>query len=125
MIPTWLQRSRSGATRATGIRLCPKCRAPILTGLDAEICAFTVRVDPTPITPLGEAIALLQGRATYNLADGPNRKELDLRDQWRITMPRKYPVLPEHRCGQPLDAFNETIQHAKTKKYAMPNECPY
>ena len=125
MIPAWLQRSQTGTTRAASIRLCPKCRAPILTGLDADICALTVRADPTALTPLGEAIALLQGRATYNLADGPGRKELDRRDRWRITAPRKHHVFPEHRCGQPLNAFTETIHQQTRKTYVTPNECPY
>jgi hypothetical protein len=103
--PSWIQRGRGGATRAAGIRLCPKCRAPIITGLDADICAFTVRVDPTPLTPLGEAVAVLQGRTTYNLAGGPGRKELDPREAHHIEKPRRYPVLAEHRCNRPLDAF--------------------
>jgi hypothetical protein len=103
--PAWLARGRGGATRAAGIRLCPKCRAPILTGLDADMCALTVRVDPTPLTELGEAVALLQGRMTYNLASGPSRKELDQREAHHIGAPRKSPVLAQHRCHQPLDAF--------------------
>jgi hypothetical protein len=101
MIPAWLKRARDDGTahRAVTLRLCPRCRAPVLTGLDAEWCAISTQCDPTPLTPLGEAVALLSGRQTYTLTPGRNRKELDYRDEWRIAKPTKNPVLAEHKCG--------------------------
>lgn len=126
MIPAWLLNTQAGPNhRAATIRQCPKCKAPILTGLDADKCALTARADPTPITPLGETIALLQTRSTYNLTTMHSRKYLDHRDQWTITMPRRWPVLPEHRCHQPLTEYTETITPKKRKRYVVPNECPY
>lgn len=43
------------------------CGAPILRGLDDDVCALTVVVDPTPLTATGEAIARIQGRQTFEI----------------------------------------------------------
>jgi hypothetical protein len=125
-IPAWLRDHIRANKRTATLTQCRQCAAPILTGLDNDIAALTAKTDPTPITPLGETIALLQGRNTYNLTTNSNgRKELDHRDQWQISAPRKHPVLPEHRCGQPLNAFAETIRPQQRKKYVVPDEPPY
>lgn len=106
MIPPWLQRTRNGdPTRAATIRLCRTCRAPILAGLDADRAAITVYCDPTPLTPLGEAFAVITGRTTYDLFPGQDRRELWPREAAHITKPRRFPVLAAHKCGAPLHAF--------------------
>ncbi|GAA4059731.1 hypothetical protein [Actinomadura miaoliensis] len=106
MIPAWLQRSRNGDTsRGASLRLCQKCHAPILVGLDADRAAITAYCDPTPLTELGEAFALVTGRKTYDLCNGPRRKELHPREAAHIKKPRIYPVLATHKCGAPLHAF--------------------
>lgn len=100
MIPAWLQRTLAGRHhRAAALRLCTKCKAPVIVGLDADHCALTAECDPIPLTPLGEAIALITGRRTYTLTPGPDRKELDYRDEWRIQTPTKNPILAQHKCG--------------------------
>jgi hypothetical protein len=127
MIPAWLLNTHAGPNHRTAtLHPCKQCNQPILTGLDADTAALTAKTDPTPLTPLGETIALLQNRATYNLTTTDNgKKKLDHRDQWHITMPRQHPVLPEHQCGQPLTEYAENIRPRKTKRYVTPNECPY
>lgn len=55
-----------------GIRAtwCATCKAPVVTGLDDLVCAVDARADAVPLSPLGEALALLGGRATYELRAG-------------------------------------------------------
>lgn len=99
MIPTWLKRRHIGDTsRAVTIRLCPTCRAPVLVGLDADHLALKATCDPTPLSALGEAVALVTGRTTYTLTPGKDRKELDYRDEWRIANPTRNPILAAHQC---------------------------
>ena len=120
MIPGWLKRARGDATRAVTICCCEKCAAPILVGLDADVCALLVRVDPTPLDEIGEAIALVTNRATYDLAKGPKRKELWPREPQHIRAPRRHPVLPAHKCGQPLPAATDNSAAQKGQPHARP-----
>lgn len=105
MIPAWLLARSGGQLRTAGITQCPRCSAPVLRGLDAEKCALPVRVDVSSVDEMGEAIALLQGRATYDLVGGAQKKELEHRYEWHIRNPRRYPVLAAHQCGSPLPAI--------------------
>jgi hypothetical protein len=83
---------------------CP-CGAHVLVGLDADRAALLARVDPQPITPVGELSALLAGRFTYDAIRVGNRLQLSLRRSSHIATPRVTPVLVEHRCGAaPLPA---------------------
>lgn len=78
------------------------CGATILVGLDADRAAGEARVDPTPVTALGEVMALLDGRTTYRLY-AAGRLELDHRSRWHITgaSADHVLVLAEHRCQTP------------------------
>lgn len=106
MIPAWLQRTHRGdLSRAATLRLCPRCKSPILIGLDADRAAITAHCDPTPLTELGEAVALMQGRKTYDLIPGIKRREIWPRETAHIQQPRRFPVLATHKCGTPLHAF--------------------
>lgn len=83
---------------------CRDCRAPILTGLDGDTCAFVARVDCTPLTPLGEVLALLQdGVRTYELrTPGQAFARLVRRDfhaiRSRPAETGRFDVLADHRC---------------------------
>ncbi len=123
MIPTWLAATHGDIWRSARLRTCPRCGAPILAGLDASPAGLPVRADLTPLTTAGEAVALLSGRATFDLSDAAGRKELNHRQCEHIKGPRKYPVLAEHACGSPLDAFAERIP-AKAR-YRIPEEVPF
>ena len=106
-MPAWLQRhlENTGRLNADGIRrnaharTCTRCGCTILTGLDANTCALAADADPTPISPLGEAVALLAGSRTYDLVCTGQRTELNHRDRHNIAGPRRWPVLASHRCG--------------------------
>lgn len=77
---------------------CRQCRGQILTGLDEDDCAFRAAVDPTPLTALGEALALLARRRTYELRD----RRLFRRDRWQIAGRQagtQYLVLADHSCN--------------------------
>ncbi len=76
------------------------CGQTILTGLDDDTCAGTATVDPTPLTAIGEALALIDGRCTYALTWRASLPELDQRTQWdlRARDADHTVVLPEHRC---------------------------
>lgn len=98
----------AGRIRVARLRVCTKCNSPVLRGLDYDPAGIMVDADPTPLNQLGETIALLTGRTTYDLAYSNSRRILEYRDQHRIGGKRRYPVLPEHRCGAPLTDYQET-----------------
>jgi hypothetical protein len=91
---------------AKGYR-CPKCHAFCMRGLDDEICAGLAVVDSRPLSAAGELWALLEGRATYDLAWRGSRYEIDFR---YVDNVKGYPpgsrasvdVVCEHRCGKPI-----------------------
>lgn len=122
LMPRWLadhleteQGAEPGARYAKA-RRC-KCAAMTLQGLDADVAALHVTVDPEPLNIEGELAALLTTRRTYtlrpvNTSSGKIRHELTHRPSWRITgtPPRigaPYDVLVSHRCGAPMGAFGQ------------------
>lgn len=88
--------------RRVHTRRCRHCRYTILVGLDNDMCALPAYVDPLPLAPIGEAVALLDGRSTYALRIGIGRAELQIRDRWQIAATpagSRLDVLAAHRCG--------------------------
>lgn len=98
---------------------CRTCRQPILVGLDDLVCALQARVDPTPLSALGEALARIAGRLTYELRSGKPVR-IVRRGAHRIAaMPAGAPrtralapcdVVAAHECGlspaEPLTAIS-------------------
>jgi hypothetical protein len=126
MIPAWLRRhlddtgvTVNGIARRAALHPCPKCGRGVLRGLTAEPCSHVATVDVTPLSNLGEALALTAGRRTYDLAYRTARLELDQRDDFHIEgSPPETPdwwrskgdVLAEHRCNaDPLPAIGSRI----------------
>jgi hypothetical protein len=117
MIPAWLRRHLhetgamvDGVTRKARIHACPKCGRAVLKGLTEEPCSILATCDPTPLSNLGEAMAVLDDRMTFDLAYRGGRLELDDRDDFHIKgSPPESPdswrahsdVLAAHRCGTP------------------------
>jgi len=87
---------------------CRHCACPILVGLDSDRCAWVARATPSPLSPLGEAVAILNGQATYALHVGAGMAELQIRDRWQIAgcpAATRFDVLAAHVCGAgPLPA---------------------
>lgn len=109
---------------------CPDCRRPVISGLDGDRCAFMIKAEPVPLSPLGEALARLGGLQTVRLTRAGGRFLITARDPWHITDRQPLglgDVLAEHVCGQ------ETPEEARTgSAYALvasnrpePAECPF
>ena len=92
--PPWLAAKIRANQRQARDGTCRRCGAPLLAGLDADVCAFTVTADPAPVGPGAELRALMAGRASFDLLGG----ELHRRDRWHVTGRRRWPVLLEHVC---------------------------
>jgi hypothetical protein len=92
---------------------CPRCRCLVIRALDAPVAAFDIRLDPEPLTEIGELTALLDGRMTYDLLPIAGHHEIANRDQWRMRQ-RKHPVLATHKCPGRIPA-NTRIQTSTTK----------
>lgn len=105
--------TRRGLTRRPQHRQCPLgCGQTLLAAQDAGI---EIWCDRLPITALGEAAAVLTGRATYTRVCG----ELDHRTPDRITFRTAdaEDVYAEHRCGMPQPAVNQ----ARVTKHTRPD----
>lgn len=103
--------------RAASAARCHDCRRPVVVGLDADKCAFTARVDPAPLTPRGEAQAILAGLLTYTATRTKTggvvltrRKpgHIHQRPAGRSGVAGRYDVWAEHRCAPPI------LDHADT-----------
>lgn len=119
--------TETGISRHARIRTCARCHTPALVGLDDDICATEAATDPTPLNPLGEALALIDGRRTWNLTTTRNGYQLERRDNTHITTnpagthPRQ-DTLAEHRCHHPPPPPTLTTpSHITTTHTQRPN----
>ena len=102
--------TKLGTTDKAKVGRCPRCAAPVLTGLDSEIAGLAVRVDPSPLADTtAELAALLQGRATFALRKIGGICRLRFRDQYDIAgkLPDTTTVLAEHKCNGQENGSNE------------------
>lgn len=105
-IPKWL-RSRLGTpAKGRGCRCvrCIVCRSDLVVGLDNDTCASRAICDPVPLSVIGEALALLDGRRTYELSRHGSGLALYHRDHWQISGRHASDtciVLADHKCGTP------------------------
>lgn len=91
------EKTRLGRTATT--RTCKTCAQPTLIGLDDDACAFTVTVDPYPITARDEIRAAIAGKKTFLFSASKSR--VDFRTPARIiSAPIEVGVivLIEHEC---------------------------
>jgi len=96
-----------GVSRRARTTFCDGCGAVVVRGLDDARCALVATVDPTPIGAVGEVLARLAGRETYELRWVSSRYELDHRDQFQIAgrPPVGVHACAEHRCAGALPAI--------------------
>lgn len=96
--------SEGGLTRRAKLISHRPCSFPTLAGLDADLAALDAWCDLGELTLEGEALALLDGRRTYELHGG----RLSRRNHWMIqgrpAGTTRYPVFAEHRCHKPIPA---------------------
>ena len=55
------------AQRPSKVEQCARCRVKVLVGLDADACAFSVRIDPAALTREGELIYIVAGVKMFAL----------------------------------------------------------
>lgn len=87
-------------SRRRAVATACRCQAIVLIGLDGDTCAFTATADYRPLTRTGELLAVIDGRAVYELDHG---LRLHRRDRWSIKSPARR-VVAGHTCGSPLPA---------------------
>lgn len=99
--------TETGATRRARVRRCG-CGVDIIVGLDGDRLAFEARVDPYPLSSVGEVLALLEGRYTWAAYADGGRHVLEFRDSHAISArpAGKCPedVMRQHRCDTPEPA---------------------
>ncbi|MFF3643426.1 hypothetical protein [Streptomyces sp. NPDC002564] len=89
---------------------CPRCGADIITARTPDrVAAIDVRADPTPLDPVAEILARLDGRLTWCLVRGEHTAD---RIHWRGTEHTRagrctHTVLADHRC--PPQPVQETL----------------
>lgn len=120
-----------GINRRAHASQCQKCRAVVMVGLDDDKCAMTVRVDPVPLTPVGELEVLLAGRRTYDLGWSAERGyRVDPRSAAHIAAAPAgsspaADVVGEHRCGHPAPPGGQSwLRKAHSGSQSL-EECPF
>lgn len=114
-LPAWLRQQietqhPNTFGRLAGWHKCPRCKAWTLAGWEAlDDYAGHATVDPLQLDTLNETRAILAGRTTYELIiENTGAKTLRRREQHGIAAKpattHRYPILPAHKCGQPLGA---------------------
>lgn len=107
-MPPWLLaqiETKTGGLRGARWHRCKTCQELILRGLDADLCAVIVDVDPTPLTPQQELWCALQGRRTYELAQLGRKVTIWARCPYAIARPADYKIGPAHQCGMRYPGF--------------------
>lgn len=118
-----------GISRRAHATRCTKCAAVVMVGLDDDKVAAPVRVDPPPLTPLGEVQVLMAGGHTFDLTYTSRGYRIDPRRAARITA---HPagsrdgtdVVAGHRCGQPPALSAGSRISRPSRAASDPNEPP-
>lgn len=133
-LPDWLRRhlEDTGQLRADRItrhvsgRRCPACGGPVLAGLtDPPSLAYLA--DPHPLSPLGEALAVLADRQTLGLWTAGTGYRLSRRDSFAMRTPAgqgRCDVLAEHRCAAPALPGTRSVLRPPTAA-AEETTCPF
>lgn len=109
----WLKQqleNKTGGFRAARWGRCPDCQELTLHGMDADLCAGMVTVDPTPLSPQQEHACMIVGRPTFTIKPRGNSYELnDRRGAYlygsRPPDHRTHTIIPAHKCGARFPGF--------------------
>ncbi|UXE04797.1 hypothetical protein QEH44_gp61 [Arthrobacter phage Shambre1] len=120
-MPDWLKtalETKTGGFRKARWQRCTNCGELTIHGMDADICAGMVTVDPTPLTRQQEIWCAIHGRRTYRLTIDPDRS-ITIWDRPRYSLGKESdrPVVPEHECGMRYGVWLELPDkagHTKT-----------
>jgi hypothetical protein len=93
--PEWQRERQRGVARQAQLQQC-RCGAQTYAGLDADVCAFDVVVDASPVDAEGERLALMQGRRTFDMTGKALWRRLDR----HIAGESKYDIHVAHRCAR-------------------------
>lgn len=114
-------------------RRCRTCHTWTLVGLDNDVCALIATINPSPLSPAGEALARLDGLATYHLRhDRGGELELFKRDRWQISgnpagdHDRLHPadIVSDHRCGTEYPTTKSVLTNSRPAYSGAANELP-
>ena len=75
---------------------CGRCRAIIHSGLDGAVAGIMVTIEHYPVGVEGEALAVVDGLASY-LLDPDGR--IYARTRWDYGQANRWPIHVEHRCS--------------------------
>lgn len=110
-----------GLGRKAQLRTCSTCRALVIVGLDTNRCAIRAVADPTALDQVGELLALLAGRHTYELWG----RELEHRNQFTIRAGIRKPVISEHQCGNSQTPSPQILALFMKPDHEIKGEVPY
>jgi hypothetical protein len=96
--PEWQRERQRGFARLARLQQC-KCGVQTYAGLDADVAAFEVVVDASPVDAEGEQLALKSGRRTYDMTGGASGTLWRRLDR-HIASDPKYDIHVAHRCAQ-------------------------
>lgn len=124
----WMIRAQiirsDGVSKRVSYGRCVECKATVMRALDGDVAAVAVTLDVGEVDNLGEVVALLQGRRTYNLIPFASQAAYSRciveRKAYHIQRPRSSPVIIEHSCDKPL------VQKTSSKTFrGFDRECPF
>ena len=107
---------------------CRDCKAPVLAGLSEDWMAWVVTVDSSPLSPIGEMLAVLGGLRTYELRAHQQTLALWQRDRWQIRgRPPgvKFDVVADHQCEPVEFPTLNSVYPIPQKKEIDDEQCPY
>ena len=119
------------ATRKARAATCPRCHRAIFIGIDRDWGGMAVECDPEPLTAMGESLALLAHRRTFELwASGLGPMTLDARDVWRIqgrpAGRSRVDVLVQHDCDLVGRLpTGPSVYPPSTRPEDLPDDPPY
>jgi hypothetical protein len=97
-LPEWQKERQRGFARQARLQQC-RCGVQTYAGLDADVAAFEVVVDASPVDAKDEQAALAAGRRTYDMTGGGSGTLWRRLDR-HIAADPKYDIHVAHRCAQ-------------------------
>lgn len=97
------------------------CGLPIYRGTDDDVAGLPVTADPLALSPVGEVVALADGRATYTMEHGRlYYRYLDRISKFRHA---EWAVHAGHRCNSPMpsECARTEIAPAKRPRKEIPD----